>query len=78
MSEFVEYIKHFMEKHPVWTFLIILMMILGLVAAVGVYYFDWDLIQMADDLKNKIMDVAYKPFDRSYDDLKSTVNGWAQ
>lgn len=66
-----EILAEFVHKHKIMTVFLCLAIILGIVGAIGTYYFDWDLIQMAIDTKNQITDWAYAPFNRSFDDLKN-------
>lgn len=65
-----EILNEFVHKHKVITVFLCLATILGIVGAIGTYYFDWDLIQMAIDAKDQIVQWAYVPFNRSFDGIK--------
>lgn len=71
-----ELLNAFVHEHKVMTVLLCITAILAVVGAVGTYYFDWDLIQMAIDTKDKIIDWAYVPFNRSFDGIKSFALDW--
>lgn len=68
-----ELFHEFVHEHKVMTAFFGLVCIGALVCAVGTYYFDWDLIQIAMDTKDTVIQWVYTPFNRSFGDLKDSA-----